>query len=305
MNNGFLPGIGFGLGAALCQSLFYLVARRFSHTWKSPLLLLALSHVTMGVMSVLVLLALPLKIFPPVSVYLIPLILAVLPYLAGQFCLFSALRRVESSRVAPLLGAKIIVLALMTSTLLQQHLKPLQWMAVLLSATATWFLNESGGRIPLPQLGLLGFAILGYSCSDFFIGVLMKHLAETGAWAPIIGTVLANGLCGVIMLPFVFQRDARSGRAWAQAAPCACTWFLAVFLLYACFASIGVVFGNIVQASRGLMSVVLGWIVMHIGHTHLEPHVTRRTFWRRMTGAALMLLAVVIYMYAQKPTTGS
>ena len=41
-----------------------------------------------------------------------------------------------------------------------------------------------------------------------------------------------------------------------------------------------------------MLSVVLGWLVARIGHTHIEAHVPRRVFWRRVAGAALMLLGI-------------
>jgi len=297
MTAGTLPGIGFGLGTALCQSVFYLFTRRFvCRTGKTPLLLLIASHVLMGAASALLLLALRPIHLPPLDVYIGPLASTALAYLAAQFGLFLVLRDIESSRVAPLLGGKIIVLALLTVICLGQDLHPVQWLAVGLSAGATWLLNEAGGRLPLRSLAVLTLTILGYCLSDMSIGVLVKRLAGCGASAPLAGAALTYLLCGALTLPFAFRRETRDRRVWLLAAPCALAWFMAMCLLYACFGLIGVVFGNIVQASRGVLSVVLGWLVSRVGHTHIEAHVTRRVFWRRVAGAALMLLAVVLYL---------
>ena len=131
MTAGTFQGIGFGLGTALSQSAFYLVARRFvGHTGKTPLLLLIVAHVIMGAMSVVLLAALHPRNLPPLDTYLAPLAGAGLCYLAGQFGLFAVLRHVESSRVAPMLGGKIVVLAVFAVTLTHQVLRPLQWLAV-------------------------------------------------------------------------------------------------------------------------------------------------------------------------------
>ena len=85
---------------------------------------------------------------------------------------------------------------------------------------------------------------------------------------PLVGAALTYLVCGAFALPFAFRREARAWQVWSLAIPCAVAWFTAMCCLYASFAAIGVVFGNIVQATRGLMSVGLGWAMAHIGHTH-------------------------------------
>jgi len=79
--------------------------------------------------------------------------------------------------------------------------------------------------------------------------------------------------------------EACSLRAWGSACPSALTWFGSMCLLYACFGLIGVVFGNIVQSTRGMISIALGWMVARWGMTHLESHAPRSALWRRMAGA--------------------
>jgi hypothetical protein len=73
---------------------------------------------------------------------------------------------------------------------------------------------------------------------------------------------------------------------------------VAICLLFACFGLIGVVYGNVVQSTRGIMAVGIGWIVAHIGHAHLESKVSRRVFRRRVAGAILMTAAVILYRLA-------
>ena len=300
MTAGTLPGIGFGLGAAFCQSVFYLFTRRFvSRTGQTPLLLLVVSPVLMGAASVALLLVLRPRHLPPLDTYAGPLVRAALFYLAAQFGLFSVLRQVESSRVAPLLGGKILVLAVLAVILTRQALGPLQWLAVGLSAGAAWLLNEAGGRVPVRCLVALALTIVGYCLSDLCITELVKRLAGTAPSAPLTGAALTYLLCAALTLPFAFRREARDWRVWTLAVPCALAWFAAMCFLYACFGLIGVVFGNIVQATRGILSVALGWSVAHFGHTHIEAHVSRGVFWRRLAGAALMLAAVALYLCAR------
>ena len=66
--------------------------------------------------------------------------------------------------------------------------------------------------------------------------------------------------------------------------------------LYICFGLIGVVFGNIVQSTRGLFSIVIGASLAHAGWHGLETQVDRRTLTRRLLAAALMTAAIALYV---------
>ena len=79
------------------------------------------------------------------------------------------------------------------------------------------------------------------------------------------------------------------------AAPYAAVWFVAMAALYACFALCGIVLGNIVQNTRGLLSIALGWLVARAGRTDREERVSRAVLARRVAAAALLLAAVALY----------
>ncbi len=295
-----LSGIGFGLAGAACQSCSYIFTRRFvGRTGGTPALLLIASHLLMGIGSILALAILAPRHLPPFSAYALPLAGAATFYLVAQLGLFQVLRQVESSRVAPLLGLKVIVLAGLAVGLMRQELHPLQWAAVGLSAAAAWLLNEAGGRMPGRCLAWLGGTIVCYCLSDLSIGMLMTRLESVEPSPALTGTALTYILCAVLVLPFAFRHDLRQPHLWILAAPFAALWFGAMCLLYACFGLIGVVFGNIVQSTRGILSVVIGWGLVRLGHTHLESRITRRVFWRRATGALLMLASVALYLLAR------
>ena len=295
-----LSGIGFGLGAAACQSLSYVLSRRFvGQTGSTPALLLIVSHLMMGAGSLLLLLVLSPRNLPPFAAYAAPLAGAGLFYLVAQLGLFYVLRTVESSRVAPMLGMKVLVLACMAVLLTRQGLHPLQWAAVGMSAMAAWLLNEAGGRVPGRCLAVLGMTITCYCLSDLSIAELMRRLADVKPLPAFTGAALTYLLCAAVILPFAFRRDLLQARVWRLAAPFAVAWFGAMCLLYACFALIGVVFGNIIQSTRGIMSVAIGWGIARVGHTHLESRVGRHVFWRRVAGAVLMLAAVALYLLAR------
>ena len=79
------------------------------------------------------------------------------------------------------------------------------------------------------------------------------------------------------------------------AVPYAAVWFSGMAAFYACFALCGIVLGNIVQNTRGLLSIALGWFVARAGRTDLEERVSRAVLARRVAAALLLLAAVALY----------
>jgi drug/metabolite transporter (DMT)-like permease len=290
-------GVLLGLGAATSQSLSYIFSRTFSAKHeKSTLPLLAMSHIMMGVMAgVLVPFFWPER-FPPAGVYLRPLLGASFYYLAGQAGLFLALKRTVASRIAPLLGLKILILALIAVAWYGQVFTVAQWGAVLMSVSAAFLLNRSGGSIPWQSLAWILFTCFGYVLSDLEIKNMMDAFSYMGLFnATIFCTSASYVLCGAAslgLLPFLEQKD---WRTWAGAAPFSLAWFLAMFFLYGCFAVIGVVFGNIVQSTRGVISIFLGMGIARMGFLHLEDHVPRAILLRRIAAALMMTAAIALF----------
>src|ERR1035437_8347632 len=105
-------GILLGLGAAASQSASYVFSRRFTRRAEGDtLLLLVVSYLIMGAVALALLVALRTVGLPPLRTYVAPMAGAGAFCLVAQVGLFHVLHRVESSRVAPLLGLKIVVLA--------------------------------------------------------------------------------------------------------------------------------------------------------------------------------------------------
>lgn len=292
-----ITGIAAGLGAAFFQSLSYLFSRRFLHHTSGGILkLLVLSHLLMGVVSLVLL---PFLwggwalLNPAVRLHLLG---TAGFYLLGQAGLFWVLHRVSSSRIAPMLGLKIVVLALIVTLWQQQPLEVCRWVAVFMSAGAAFLLNEAGGRMPRAGMAGLAVAVTGYSLSDLNITALVRALAPAGPTAPFLAVALSYLLCAVLCLPLLPVTGRGSRLEWRNAVPHAASWFMAMVLLYICFGAIGVVFGNIIQSLRGLISIWLGVVVVRAGWTHLETHVPRHIFWKRLAGAVLMLGAIILYV---------
>jgi len=107
-------------------------------------------------------------------------------------------------------------------------------------------------------------------------------------------------VCGVIGLATAWHQKAfRIPKVQRYALPYAFTWLTGMCFLFATFSTVGVIFGNMLQSTRGLISVLLAAVVLRAGWKGLETRTSRGVFWLRLGGAGLMTLAIILY-YAVK-----
>lgn len=292
-----MSGVLLGLAAAICQSISYLFSRLFvTRRHRGAIRLLVLGHAAMGAASLAAVPMLFSPHTPSLDRYILPLLGTSGFYLLGQLGLFLALHSSDASRVSPLLGLKVMMLAFFTVLVLHQHLAGAQWAAVTLSVAAAVLLSYSGGRLHGRAMLALLLACVFYCGSDLSIRVLVDRLAVLGPvrsvlWAVACSYVLSGGM-GLALMPWAGRGAMRD---LPYAIPWAASWLAAMVFLYACFASIGVVFGNIVQATRGPLSVLLGAQLARLGLEHLELRTTRGVFIRRLAAASLMFLAIALF----------
>ncbi len=290
-------GLAYGFVAAFFQSLSYLGScwylRRSGGT---SLQLLGMSHLWMGLAAVALFPLLARAGLPPLRIYFLPALGAIGFYMIGQAGFFVALKRTDSSRLAPLLGLKVFILAVISVAALGKVLNGWQWAAVALSVVAAFVLNESGGRLPVPAMLAVGVAVVGYSLSDLSIKSLVTALEPAGSRAALVGVCVTYMMGAGAGIPLAAGKRALEPRLWLMALPYAAAWFVSMLFLYIAFARIGVVFGNIVQSTRGLMSIGLGVWVVRLGLLDLETRVPRRVVARRLAGAALMTAAIALYL---------
>ncbi len=280
--------------------------------------LLCRAHVVMGVLS---LIGLPFVWTRTLAThfgdYSLIMLLAIVFYLAGQFCLFMAQRTVDASRVVPLLGMKLLVLAVL-NILIMPHLmgtKPesygiFQWLGIFLTVGAAFILNKAGQRIPWQSLCWVGMTCLGYASSDTCITMLVRRLQAVGeatadpalaglakpSVAAAFITYVICGVAGVVLLPLVKKPEgAHRKTVWGWISPFAFCWLTAMLFLYACFARIGTVNGNIVQSTRGIIAILIGALLAALGFTELEEKVGVQVWIRRLIAGVMMFLAIVAF----------
>lgn len=296
-------GILLGLCAALSQSLSYICSRRYTHLHGGgSVRLLTLSHLWMGAFCLPAMLLLWPKDMPPLSQYAVPLVATSLFYFAGQAGLFFALRHTEASRVSPLLALKLIQLALVSYFALHVPINIWQWAAIALALFGAGMLNWSGGSIPTKAILWLLFTCATYSLSDIYIGILIEAMKPLPPLtASVIGSAISYFFCGLVALPLLPWHWRASKSEWLDALPFAVAWLVAMVFLFTCFSQIGVIFGNIIQSTRGIMSILLGVFLAWRGALHLESKVERGVLLRRIFAASLTIAAIVIYQLMRTP----
>ncbi len=301
-------GVAAGLFAAAASAVSYLVSRH--HGCRAPggsLRLLVQAHLVMGLASLPIVAACAPGRWPPTFAWLWPLAGSVGCYFVGQAGVFAALKRIPASRVAPLLGLKLVMLAAIVSMAPNGNLDWRQWAAVVASVVAAGMLQR-GGAIGLPTLAIILVTCLGFACSDLYIIGLIDAIEPStnmagqpisrlhaGSLAMAVTYVACGVLAAVALLiwPRLRARDRRERiAAWHYAA----AWLSGMVALYACFGLVGVVFGNVLQATRGVMAVVLGAWLARAGWHELEERVDRGTFIRRVVAASLMVAAIALYV---------
>ncbi len=295
-------GIVTGLLAALFQSGSYVFSRQFLTKHNSSWQLIVYSQLAMGILGGITMLFVPFgNLFQNPACFLTTLIVWIAFMVIGQYAFFRTLREIEASRLASLLGLKILILAAISLIFLGGRLALLQTLAIFISAAAAMAMNWSGGgNISLKGCFWLFLTLLFYSLADL-AETRMVLMVQTGSLiydGVIIGGVSYFAL-GVCTLPALF-RCQRSWRLLRDAAPFGFAWFYAMTLLFMCFGLLGTVFGNVVQSSRGLFSVLIGLILAELGANKIEAKVSKATWVRRGIAALLMMLAIFLYSYGSK-----
>jgi uncharacterized membrane protein len=291
-------GIILGLAAATCNSVAYLFSRAFLQKHhQSHFHLLAVSHLILGVVSVGLAAFLWPENMPSIRAFGPSLLGTALFYLAAQVCFFLALKRTEASRLSPMLGAKIIILAIISVLFLDDSFNGLQWTAIAFSFIAAVLLTGAGSRVPIIAIALITATCLGYCMSDINIKILIPNFEPEMGTIPasIFSTSLYFIVCGVVSLIMLLCLKNTPKTMWKDAIPFSILWYAAMLCLFGCFGTVGIIYGNILQSTRGIISVVLAAFVSMMGFHGLEQKVSRWVLIKRIFAAALMTAAMAMF----------
>ena len=242
---------------------------------------------------------LPLALFETQNVawqlWLIPVGLGVLFFTGGWFT-FVAMQRGDVSLVTPVLGSKVVFVALSASLLIAGSMKPLMWVAAIITTAGIFLMSATDFKTP-KGARLAGPVVMALISAAFFAlaDVLLQR------WAPAFGarTFLAimSATTGVLSLFAMTLLPKRPPMPWNRATQ----WSLGGSALIAAQSmlmgislaffndAIGV---NVVYATRGMWSLaVVALIGPLLGNR--ERHESGRAYGIRIIAAMLLLAGVV------------
>ncbi len=225
--------------------------------------------------------------------------LAGLSAFLGSFFQTIALKLGDVSVATPLLGGKVLFVALFSTLVLGNVLPFAWWMGAILAGVGIFFLGQTPGQ-KSPQERLLLTVVLSLLsvCAFAFMDICMAGWgAEFGFRRFIAAQQVVTFSLSLCLVPFFKESLFRMSRAcW--------TWLLAgsavIVLQYyilnwtiSTYQQPTVV--NIFYSSRGVWSVLLVWGVGSF-FGNRERHLGWRVFRRRILGASLLLAAISVVL---------
>lgn len=224
-------------------------------------------------------------------------VVAGLLFFAGQVFTLLALNHGDVSVATPVLGLKIVLVALMSVVLIGDPIGARLWTAAGLSSVAIGLLNMSPGGTHRRVGMTIVLAALGgaaYACFD----VLVQK------WSPVWGTgriiPLAMG-CGALYslcLPRGRRVEGHAYRPWITAGAL-CFAVQGLMFIFAVSVYRQATSANVLYSSRGLWSVVAVWAIGH-WFSNREQHLGPRVLVWRFTGAVLLMAAILLVLLDYK-----
>jgi drug/metabolite transporter (DMT)-like permease len=279
------------LFAALLYVIGALLVKRASDLGVGVWRMLVLSNF---ISAVLFQLLLPFGGVLPVRLLWQPALLGLLFLMAQAFNYF-ALQRGDVSVATPVLGLKILLVALFSTALLTQPVTVRLWFAAALSSFAIVLLNLThrakhhhvGNTIVLASLSAAAFAL--------FDVLVQKWSPAWGAGRLLPAMFWFVAALTMALIPFLQGSLPPTPRpAWPWlASGCAIIGaqsmlFVLVIVLYR-----NATATNVIYSSRGLWSVAAVWAFGH-WFANREQHLGRRVLGWRLIGAALMTAAIAL-----------
>ena len=232
----------------------------------------------------------------PIADYWQPAITALL-FLTGQSLTFLALNRGDVSVVTPVLGTKVVFVALFSSFLRVGQVPLRWWFGAALSTGAILLLNlgDGGKHRNVQQSAALAFcSAVAFGFNDV---LLQKWMPVWGGGSFLPPMFLPVGIVSFGFIPFFSAPLAKlDAVSWRWVGP-------GVLLMAVNNAGVAVAIGivgsatavNIIYSVRGLLSVLLVWLIGHWFSSD-EKHLDKKVLIYRLMGAALMGAAIVLVL---------
>ena len=233
--------------------------------------------------------------------------IAALLFMLGQIFTMLALRIGEVSITTPVLGLKVVLVALFTAVLLRERLAPGLWSAALLSSVGIGLLNfsrpASGSRVGATIL-IAGLAAASYALFDVLV---QKFSAFWGAgrFLPVMMGFVA--LYSLFLRPsrgkFEVDSSQRKAAVWTVAGA-VCLSVQAILFVSSIAIYRQAAVANVLYSSRGLWSILAVWAVGHwLGN--YEGRVGAGHLAWRIAGATTLMVAILCAVWDRLSVTAS
>jgi drug/metabolite transporter (DMT)-like permease len=232
-----------------------------------------------------------------------PALLVAIFFVLGQLLTYLTFQLGDVSLATPILGVKIILVAVFSSVLFERPIPGRIWVAAVLASIGIAIVQAGGGGAPRTgtsrrQVGLtVLLAILASTLYSLFDVSLQAFGARHGG-EKFLSTMFAGvGVLSCLLLPWTDSPRSWKARGAGSAVVLAALLMAGQAVLIA--SALGQ-FGdatrvNIVYALRGLWSVVLAWMLNRLA-ANPEGRHSVRTMLFRLVGAAVLLVCVLIAM---------
>ena len=219
-------------------------------------------------------------------------------FVAGQWFTFLSLETGDVSVATPVLGIKILLVAVLATLLAGDELRWQLWVAAVLATAAVALLNRRSGtgahHAVGRTIGLAGIAALAYALFDVLV---QKWSPAWGVGRFLPATLAAAGVFSLVFVArFRAPLSALPRAAWPWLIGAVLALALQSLLFVTTIAQWGqVAAANVMFSSRGLWSVLFVWLLGHWVRSR-EQQLGAGVLGGRLAGATLMLSAIALVL---------
>ena len=227
-------------------------------------------------------------------------------FVMGQLFTYLAYQLGDVSVATPVFGVKVLMVAVLTSTLVGESVPGSIWFAGAMASVGIILIQWSGrSKGTANERSRTGLSILVALCAAFCLSLFDVSLQmwANGVWDSFAFLPAMFGTAAILSVLFLPKVDSFQSlrRIKATRWMLAGTFLMAAQAMSMCYSLTQ--FGdapriNIVYALRGLWGVIFAWLLAKSLRTN-EATVGKPVMIRRLIGAALLTIAVLLAVNAQ------
>lgn len=213
----------------------------------------------------------------------------------GGLCILAAIKAGEVSVQAPLMGTKVIFVATYSVFLVPAPIPASWWVGAFLTFFAILLLGLTDLFKKKVSFWAIFYAILSSALHALTDVLTAREAPLFGRWPFILGFGLGLAALSLMLIPF-FRKSLfsihKSTWLWCLlGGACIAGQYLGLLYVLSTYGEATVI--NILYSTRGLWGIVLVWFTGHWFKNN-ERHVGGQVIARRLIGACLLLMAIII-----------